>query len=518
MPAPPPVYRFGRFRLDPAECRLFRDEAMVDLSPRLVDLLGLLVARPGELISKDHLLATVWPGVFVTENALTRAISDIRRALGDSASTPAFVQTVARRGYRFIAPVDVRSREAVRSQDAADAEALDTLEPYRAWSDGRLQLETLHVDALPRAVASFERAVSLAPTEALARVGLANARFMQYETTRASNKPSRELLDAAIADAREACAIDPARGETWATLSFILVSAGQLNDAAAAARRAVTLEPGNWRHQFRLAHATWGEERLRAIDRVLALFPDFAFAHFLAAMVHIARRAFPAAEALLRHGAAIQDRQAGRRATFPAAGLHWLLGMVCLATDAATGSAATGSDANGARRSEAMAHFERERTFEASGGVYAREFSVNAWHATGCACLASGDCDGALTAFDAALKRLPGNGMSQVGMATAFERMGDDHREEAVRARQSVQECLGQLVQIGRLAEAAMTAAADVATRGRGDEAIAILERLLVEAPPGFAGWTIPIEPQFAPLHGTPAFDRLLAILAERAA
>ncbi len=509
MPALPPVYRFGRFRLDPAECRLFRDEGMVDLSPRLVDLLGLLVARPGELISKDHLLATVWPGVFVTENALTRAISDIRRALGDSASTPAFVQTVARRGYRFIAPVDVRSREAVRGHDAE----ADTLEPYRAWSDGRLQLETLHVDALPRAIASFERAVSLAPTDALARVGLANARFMQYETTRASNKPSRELLDAAIADAREACAIDPARGETWATLSFILVSAGQLNDAAAAARRAVTLEPGNWRHQFRLAHATWGEERLRAIDRVLALFPDFAFAHFLAAMVHIARRAFPAAEALLRQGAAIQDRQAGRRATFPAAGLHWLLGMVCLATEAATGS-----EANGARRREAMAHFERERTFEASGGVYAREFSVNAWHATGCACLDSGDYDGALTAFDAALSRLPGNGLAQVGVATAFERIGNPHQEEADRARQRVQECLAQLVQIGRLAEAAMTAAADFATRGRGDEAIAMLERLLVEAPPGFAGWTIPIEPQFAPLHGTPGFDRILAILAERAA
>ena len=65
-----PVYRFGPFRLDAAECRLFRGEAIVDLSPRLVDVLRLLVARPGELVTKEHLLSTVWPDVIVTENGV----------------------------------------------------------------------------------------------------------------------------------------------------------------------------------------------------------------------------------------------------------------------------------------------------------------------------------------------------------------------------------------------------------------------------------------------------------------
>jgi DNA-binding winged helix-turn-helix (wHTH) protein len=510
VPAHAHVYTFGRFRLDPAECRLYCDEAIVDLSPRLVDLLGLLIARRGELVSKEQLLATLWPDVYVTENALTRAISDVRRALGDSPSTPAFVQTVARRGYRFIAPVEQRPRASApipsdhsqADHSQADQSQVDALEPYRAWSEGRWQLETLHVDAVPRAAAALERAVALAPDDALARAVLANARFMQYEMTRESNSPARDLLRAAIADARQACALDQQLGEAWATLAFILVAAGEPTEAAAAARRAVRLQPGNWRHEFRLAHATWGEERLRAIDRTLALFPDFAFAHFVAAMVHIARRAFPSADALLRTGAAIQDRQSGRRATFPAAGLHWLAGLVCLLDPS--------------RTSEAIAHFERERANESSGGIYAREFAVNAWHATGCACLASDDTTGAFTAFTEALRRLPGHALSRIGEAIALKCSGavDDSHAKAEAARESI----AQLRAGGRLAEAAIADAADLTSRGCLEQACRALEQLLTEAPPGFAGWTIPVEPLLMPLHGTPAFDRVLAILAERAA
>ena len=162
-------------------------------SPRLVDVLRLLVARPGELVTKEQLLEGVWPDVNVTDNALARAISDIRSALGDSPAAPRYIQTVTRRGYRFLGQVDAAARGAATGVAAADA-----LEPYRAWSEGRLQLETLQVSALPGAVASFERAVALAPQDALARAGLANARFMRYERraartsriTRCCSRPS----------------------------------------------------------------------------------------------------------------------------------------------------------------------------------------------------------------------------------------------------------------------------------------------------------------------------------------
>jgi DNA-binding winged helix-turn-helix (wHTH) protein len=507
----PQVYRFGPFRLDAADCRLFRDEVIVDLSPRLVDVLRLLVGRPGELVTKEQLLETVWPDVIVTENALARAISDIRAALGDSAAAPAYIQTVTRRGYRFLGQVealargDAGARAEVRDgSPAAPAPAgPDALEPYRAWIDGRLQLETLQLAAVPNAIASFERAVALVPRDARARAGLANARFMQFERTRGDNEPAYAVLREALADARAACALDPSLGEAWATLAFLLVSAGESVEAAAAARRAISLEPGNWRHEFRLAHATWGEERLRAIDRTLGLFGDFAFAHFSAAMVHIARRAFPTASALAQRGAAIQDRQAGRPATFPAAGLHWLAGLVCVAQ-------------GGDGERDARVHFDRECQGETSGALYAVEFATNAWDAVGCLHLTQGEPERALAAFREALRRLPAHARSRLGERLALERLG--RHDEAAAVAALVTECIAQLTRGHRFSEAALVAAADLASRGRIDEGAATLERLLVSAPPGFAGWTIPIEPLLAPLHGSAAFDRVLAILAERAA
>jgi DNA-binding winged helix-turn-helix (wHTH) protein len=544
------VYQFGPFRVDPAGGRVFRGEDLVDLSPRLVDLLGLFVARPGELLTKEALLAALWPDVFVTENAVTRAISDLRQALGDDPAAPLYIQTVPRRGYRFIASVDARPRErehpltragadagaeasrfvpALRGREDAEADAgsgsgerSDALLPYRAWREGRLLLETLDVTALPGAVASFERAVELAPRDVLARAGLANARFMQYETTRARNAPEHAVLRQAVADARAACALDPAAGEAWATLAFILVPTGDLADAPPAARRATMLQPGNWRHEFRLAHATWGEERLRAVDRTLALFPDFAFAYFLGAMVHIARRAFPAADALLARGAAIQDRQTGRRATLPAAGLHWLRGLVCLA--------GPGRE----RALAALAHFARERAFESSGELYAAEFTVNAWHATGCAQLALGDPDAALIAFREALHRLPGHARSRLGEALALQQAGRSSDADITRAAACA--AIDELHRGGRPGEATLVAAAEIATRASGArivrpadadaadadaraaDASAMLERLLTESGPGIVGWSIPIDPLFTALRGVPAFDRVLTILAERAA
>jgi DNA-binding winged helix-turn-helix (wHTH) protein len=83
-----PVFAFGPFRLDTAACRLLRGDTPVNLSPRLYDLLRLLVSRPGELVTKEELLEALWPGVFVTENSLTRAVSDLRQALDDDAGAP----------------------------------------------------------------------------------------------------------------------------------------------------------------------------------------------------------------------------------------------------------------------------------------------------------------------------------------------------------------------------------------------------------------------------------------------
>ena len=99
------TYRFGPYTLDPAAYRLVRDTDIVQLSPKIIDLLFYLVARQPALVSKEDLFKALWPDVAVTDNALTQAVSELRQALGDDPSKPVYVQTVARRGYRFIAPV-----------------------------------------------------------------------------------------------------------------------------------------------------------------------------------------------------------------------------------------------------------------------------------------------------------------------------------------------------------------------------------------------------------------------------
>ncbi len=93
---------FGRFSFDTTACRLSRDGEDVHLTPKSAAVLCLLLQRPGEVISKDEFLETVWEGVFVREESLTQAISTIRQALGDSAQKPRFIETVSGEGYRFV--------------------------------------------------------------------------------------------------------------------------------------------------------------------------------------------------------------------------------------------------------------------------------------------------------------------------------------------------------------------------------------------------------------------------------
>lgn len=102
---------FAEFRLDPENRLLTRDGTPVDLSGRYLDALALLVGAPGKLVSKERFLEEVWHGVPVTDEALTQCIKALRRALGDSAARPRFIETVPKYGYRFIAEVSTDEPE-----------------------------------------------------------------------------------------------------------------------------------------------------------------------------------------------------------------------------------------------------------------------------------------------------------------------------------------------------------------------------------------------------------------------
>ena len=92
---------FGPFRLDQVSGQLYRGNVVVPLAPKAFALLQHLASQPGRLFTKEELLESVWPGVFVGDAVLKVAIRDIRKALGDDAHAPRFIETAHRRGYRF---------------------------------------------------------------------------------------------------------------------------------------------------------------------------------------------------------------------------------------------------------------------------------------------------------------------------------------------------------------------------------------------------------------------------------
>src|SRR5262245_13216868 len=99
------LYEFGRFRLNPAERRLEREGVRVPLTEKAFDTLVALVRRPGRLVTKEELIAELWPDAFVEENNLEKSISALRQALGEKPSSVEYVETVRGHGYRFIAHV-----------------------------------------------------------------------------------------------------------------------------------------------------------------------------------------------------------------------------------------------------------------------------------------------------------------------------------------------------------------------------------------------------------------------------
>jgi DNA-binding winged helix-turn-helix (wHTH) protein/Tfp pilus assembly protein PilF len=635
-------YRFGSFTLDAASYRLLRNGEPVPLSPKIIDVLLYLVARQSTLVSKDELFAALWPDVAVTDNALTQAISELRQALGDDPASPQYIQTVARRGYRFIAPVETLSKPAetvpvpegapaapdrppaiavldfangsndrelgwlssgiaetvtndlrakpslrvidrvrvveavkragtdlsalraemnidmavvgsfqragdrlrimARVVDARSGEALadakadglleqvfdlqdrivaqfaetlggtrsdagmrrtfretSSLEAYRAFTEGRIRLETLDASGVAAAIDDFERAIALDPQYAVAYVGLANARFFQYEMSRARNQRDGALLARAIDHVRRAIELERDLAEAHATLSFLLLAAGRGSDALGAARRAVTLEPGYWGNQFRLAHAAWGEERLRALARVTELYPDFPFAHFESAMVHIARGALDRAESVLREGTIAQDRQAHLRQRYPAKGLHWLLGLVRLAR----GDAA-----------EAQAEFQREIE-SGPAQLYAAEFNMNAYDGAGFAHLRAGEPEAAAAKFRRALELFPEHARTLVGLGAALAAAGDRDGEQDAFNRATA--AIEALRRGGRTSEATLAEAFHHCVCRKPAETIECLRAFLGRAEMPFTGWTLPIEPLFEPLRDRADFQLLLDTLASRA-
>src|SRR5438270_9332949 len=116
------LYEFGPFRLDMAERLLLREGQPVSLSPKVFDTLHALVRRGGHLVEKDELMREVWPDSFVEETNLTANISLLRKALGEDGNGHRYIETVPKRGYRFVASIrDTETDETELMLVARDA-------------------------------------------------------------------------------------------------------------------------------------------------------------------------------------------------------------------------------------------------------------------------------------------------------------------------------------------------------------------------------------------------------------
>jgi Tfp pilus assembly protein PilF len=336
-----------------------------------------------------------------------------------------------------------------------------------------------------RARQAFEDALQAAPDHAAAHVGMANAWVLAFESTRADSTRDLPALQHAEHHAREGCRLDPSSGDAWSTLAFVLHRNGDAREAIAAARKAVTLEPDDWRHYLRLAFVSWGQERLRAVQRAVKLCPGLALAHWFAATVYVARQAFDAAIEHLRAGCAAQDRQPKGTGRFGAVGLHWLHGLVLAARGA--------SD-------EALEQFARELALRDEDHVYARECAANTWYACGALHLRQGRHDEAAAAFHEALMHVPGHAMAAVGI------MAVSAAPEVQLRRQDAQ-----------TVDAAMAKAVMLALERKHSEAAGVCGDALAHADPGSAGWLLPVEPLLYPTARPETWAQTLAILHDRA-
>src|SRR5262245_43832101 len=120
------IYEFGAFQLEPDERRLLHDGKPVPLTPKAFDTLVMLVERAGHLVEKEELISALWPDSFVEEANVAQHVWTIRKTLGEADNGGPFIETVPKKGFRFVTPVVRRSGRDEESPAGAVVGTLPT--------------------------------------------------------------------------------------------------------------------------------------------------------------------------------------------------------------------------------------------------------------------------------------------------------------------------------------------------------------------------------------------------------
>src|SRR5215204_4002507 len=113
------IYEFDDVKIECGNFQILKSGAAQRITPRAFEVLLYLIENAGRVVTKDELFEAVWKETFVTDNALTRRIEEIRRVIGDDADAPRYIETVPKRGYRFIAASEMQhQRQTAREQES----------------------------------------------------------------------------------------------------------------------------------------------------------------------------------------------------------------------------------------------------------------------------------------------------------------------------------------------------------------------------------------------------------------
>ena len=232
------VFHFDEFTLDVQERRLLRGAEVVRLSPKAYDVLVALVQQRGRLVTKDELLRRVWPESFVEEGGLTVHVSALRKALGEDAHRPIYIETVARSGYRFIAAVTC---DLAHEKPLTPSAITRPVELYELVGRGRSHLLSGSYFELPAADDAFRSAIEIDPTYAPAHAGLARTRCVQAAFRVV---PHQEAFTEAKASALRALAMDSASADAQVALGTVLfLSEWDWTAAERSLHRALEINP-----------------------------------------------------------------------------------------------------------------------------------------------------------------------------------------------------------------------------------------------------------------------------------
>lgn len=244
----------GDWRVRPALNRIERGDEVRGLQPKVMDLLTLLAARPGETVTRETLHATLWPDMLVGDDTVARCVLKLRRGLGGDARHPAYVETVSKRGYRLVAPV----RPVPIGQASPAAAETEVLIERARDAYGRY---TRHDNET--AVALYQRALAIDPRNAQALAGLAMAEVQRAIRWLPGADAAPARLDAALTDRRldhpqaraalsqaralsgRAAAIDPDGSLVLQAQGLVRSTHGDLQGAEQAYRRILARHPAD---------------------------------------------------------------------------------------------------------------------------------------------------------------------------------------------------------------------------------------------------------------------------------